>query len=119
MTPAEIDGGGNPPPACTSQKFHASKRTDCVLQPFRLFDAGHCVHSDSTPNNSRGSIVAARTAGGWEASAMTKIRALHHFVVCPKCHESVFAAEGSEYVSTTEVHHLWCCWECQLKFETL
>lgn len=50
---------------------------------------------------------------------MTTIRALHHFVICPKCRESVFAAERSEYVSTTEVHHLWCCWRCQLKFETL
>ncbi len=48
-----------------------------------------------------------------------KIRTLHHYVVCPKCEEDVFAPERSEYLSTTEVHHLWYCGSCQFKFETL
>ncbi len=50
---------------------------------------------------------------------MTKIRAMQHFVVCPKCQQGVFAPERSEYISTTEVHHLWWCCQCQVKFETL
>jgi hypothetical protein len=50
---------------------------------------------------------------------MTTVAFLRHSTLCPKCGEDAFAPERSEFVSATEVHHVWCCWHCGDEFETL
>ncbi len=50
---------------------------------------------------------------------MTSVAFLHHFTGCPPCGEDLVAPERSEYLSTEEVHHCWCCWDCGFEFETL
>jgi len=49
---------------------------------------------------------------------MTSIAFLRHSTLCPQCGEETFAPERSEHVSTGEVHHSWCCWDCGNEFET-
>jgi len=50
---------------------------------------------------------------------MTCIASLKHSTDCPKCGEQSIAPEKAKYVSTTEIHHFWCCWNCGYEFETL
>ena len=50
---------------------------------------------------------------------MASIAFLRHSTRCPRCGEDAFTPERSEYVSTAEVHHFWCCWHCGDEFETL
>ncbi len=50
---------------------------------------------------------------------MTKVSFLRHRVICPKCGESAFMAERSEYMNKFDIHHDWSCWYCASAFETL
>jgi DNA-directed RNA polymerase subunit RPC12/RpoP len=50
---------------------------------------------------------------------MTKVSYFEHRVTCPKCGELAFAAERSEYITVSDVHHNWRCWSCGSPFETL
>ena len=50
---------------------------------------------------------------------MTSIAFFRHSTWCPECGEELIAPERSKYVSTEEIQHFWCCWECGNEFETL
>ncbi len=50
---------------------------------------------------------------------MTKVSVFRHRVICPKCGESAFTAERSEFMNKFDIHHRWRCWYCASTFETL
>jgi len=50
---------------------------------------------------------------------MTSIAFFRHSTHCPACGEETIAPLRSEYLSTVDIHHCWCCWNCGDEFETL
>ena len=40
-------------------------------------------------------------------------------MACVRCSNELIAPEWSEYRNERQVRHLWHCWECDFRFESL